>query len=191
MAIELVFESHSTTVDNEQGRATGWLPGKLSDQGRIQARDLGNRRRNDGIAAVFSSDLHRAVETVSIAFGGSEIQVLYDWRLRECDYGESNGMPAAELHRGRADHLDQPYPEGESWRQAVTRVGRFLGDLPLRWDGRRVLVVGHVATWWGLDHFIGGATLEDLAVQAVGWQAGRVYRLGGAAHLPHGDPQER
>jgi broad specificity phosphatase PhoE len=74
VAIELVFESHSTTVDNEQGRATGWLPGKLSDQGRIQARDLGNRRRDDGIAAVFSSDLHRAVETASIAFGGSEVQ---------------------------------------------------------------------------------------------------------------------
>ncbi len=68
--------------------------------------------------------------------------MLYDWRLRECDYGRNNGMPAAELHRGRAEHLDQPYPEGESWRQAVTRVGRFLGDLPLRWDGRRVLVVG-------------------------------------------------
>lgn len=41
MAIELVFESHSTTLDNEQGRATGWLPGQLSVQGRMQARDLG------------------------------------------------------------------------------------------------------------------------------------------------------
>ena len=182
MAIELVFESHSTTVDNEQGRATGWLPGKLSDQGRIQARDLGNRRRDDGIAAVFSSDLHRAMETVSIAFGGSEVPVLYDWRLRECDYGQSNGMPAAELRRGRAEHLDQPYPEGESWRQAVTRVGRFLGDLPLRWDGRRVLVVGHVATWWGLDHFIGGATLEDLAVQDVAWRARTVLPARLALH---------
>jgi hypothetical protein len=25
VAIELVFETHSTTEDNEQGRATGWL----------------------------------------------------------------------------------------------------------------------------------------------------------------------
>jgi predicted component of type VI protein secretion system len=24
VAIELVFETHSTTVDNEQGHATGW-----------------------------------------------------------------------------------------------------------------------------------------------------------------------
>ena len=177
MAIELVFESHSTTVDNEQGRAAGWLPGTLSGQGRMQARELGIRRRNDGIAAVFCSDLNRAVETASIAFGGSGVPVLYDWRLRECDYGQCNGMPTADVHHRRREHLDEPYPRGESWRQAVARVGRFLGDLPLRWEGRRVLVVGHAATWWGLDHFIGGGTLEDLAIQDHGWREGREYRL--------------
>ena len=47
MAIELVFETHSTTVDNEEGRATGWQPGRLSEQGRAQARQLGQRRRRD------------------------------------------------------------------------------------------------------------------------------------------------
>jgi alpha-ribazole phosphatase/probable phosphoglycerate mutase len=34
VAIEVVFETHSTTVDNEEGRATGWLPGQLSGRGR-------------------------------------------------------------------------------------------------------------------------------------------------------------
>jgi len=81
------------------------------------------------------------------------IPVLYDWRLRECDYGQRNGMPVAELHAGRREHLDRPYPGGESWRQAAARVGRFLADLPLRWNGQRILVIGHVATRWGLDHF--------------------------------------
>lgn len=178
VAISIVFESHSTTVDNERGRATGWLPGKLSEPGRRQARDLGSRRRSEGIAAVFSSDLSRAAETVSIAFGGSGIPVLYDWRLRECDYGQCNGMSAAEVHGSRPEHLDQPYPGGESWRQAIARVGRFLDDLPLRWEDQRILVVGHIATRWGLEHFIGGATLEDLAEQSLSWREGWEYRLG-------------
>ncbi len=177
MAIEVVFETHSTTEDNERGRATGWLPGRLSEQGRAQARQLGQRRAGDRIAAVFSSDLARAAETVSLAFAGSAIPVFYDWRLRECDYGQRNGMPAAELHAGRSEHLDLPYPGGESWRQAVARVGRFLGDLPLRWEGQRVLLIGHVATRWGLDHFIGGAALEDLAEQDFAWQEGWEYLL--------------
>ena len=148
----------------------------MSEQGRVQAGDLGRRRRDDGIAAIFSSDLGRAVETVSIAFDGSGIPVLLDWRLRECDYGQRTGMPLAEMHR--REHLDEAYPGGESWRQAAARVGRFLGDLPLRWEGQRVLVIGHVATWWGLDHFVGGTRLEDLAAADFAWQPGWVYRLG-------------
>jgi 2,3-bisphosphoglycerate-dependent phosphoglycerate mutase len=178
VAIQLVFETHSPTVDNEQGRATGWLPGRLSERGRVQARRLGDRRRDDGISAVFSSDLARATETAAVALGTSGIPVLHDWRLRECDYGARNGMPAAEMHASRREHLDRPYPGGESWRQAVARVGRFLDDLPLRWDGQRVLVIGHVATRWGLDHFIHGATLEDLLEEDFAWQGGWEYRLG-------------
>jgi hypothetical protein len=34
------------------------------------------------------------------------------------------------------------------------------------------------ATWWGLEHFIGGATLEDLAGQDLARREGREYRLG-------------
>ena len=177
VGIELVFETHSTTEDNEQGRATGWLPGRLSERGRLQARELGRRRAGDGITAVFSSDLARAAETASVAFGDSPVPVLLDWRLRECDYGRRNGMPAAELHAGRRRHLDQPYPAGESWRQAVTRVSRFLADLPLRWSGQRILVIGHVATRWGLDHVIDGMPLGDLAGQPFGWQPGWEYLL--------------
>jgi broad specificity phosphatase PhoE len=177
VAIEIVFETHSLTVDNELGRATGWLPGELSGQGRALAAELGRRRRDDQIAAVFASDLARAAQTASIAFDASGIPMLLDWRLRECDYGERNGMPAAELHRGRRDHLNVPYPGGESWRQAIARVGRFLEDLPLRWDGQRVLLIGHVATRWGLDHHLNGASLEDLAEQDFAWREGWEYRL--------------
>jgi 2,3-bisphosphoglycerate-dependent phosphoglycerate mutase len=177
VAIELVYETHSTTVDNEQGRATGWLPGQLSEQGLVQARQLGLRRAHDGIAAVFSSDLARAAETAAVAFAGLTIPVLHDWRLRECDYGQRNGMPVADLHAGRRAHLDRPYPGGESWRQAVDRVGRFLADLPVLWGGQRVLVIGHVATRWGLDHFIDGVRLEDLVDQDFAWQEGWEYLL--------------
>ena len=58
----LCFETHSTTVDNERGRATGWLPGELSRHGRTQAQQLGQRRRDVWVAAVFCSDLARATK---------------------------------------------------------------------------------------------------------------------------------
>lgn len=186
MSTEIVFETHSWSEDNDQGIATGWMPGRLSPRGRILAEQLGERRRHDGIAAVFTSDLRRAAETADIAFAGSSIPVLHDWRLRECDYGDYNGMPAAELHEHRDRYLDEPYPGGESWRQAVSRVGRFLDDLPLRWGDQRVLIIGHVATRWALDHLLNQVPLETLISADFAWREGWEYRVGG----PH-DRQDR
>jgi broad specificity phosphatase PhoE len=100
--IEIVLETHSTSEDNEAGRATGWLPGRLSERGRTQARELGDRRRTSGI----------------------------------------------------------------------------LDDLAPRWQGRRVLIIGHGATRWSLDHFVRGIPLEDLVAEDFAWQPGWEYRVG-------------
>src|SRR6185312_1979193 len=129
MSIEIVFETHAWSTDNERGFATGWLPGELAEAGRVQARELGERRRGTGLAAVFCSDLHRAVQTAEVAFADQGFQappLLLDWRLRECDYGRLNGAPVAEVHGDRAAYLTEPYPGGESWQQAVDRVAGLL-----------------------------------------------------------------
>lgn len=177
MVVQIVFETHQTTEDNEAGRATGWLPGRLSVLGRRQAAELGERRRNDGLDVVFSSDLARSIETVDVAFARSDIPVLLDWRLRECDYGELNGMPREHVHTDRLAQLATPFPGGESWQQAVARVGRFLADLAPRWDGARVLIVGHVATQIGLDHHLGGIALSEAVSADFAWQPGWEYFL--------------
>jgi broad specificity phosphatase PhoE len=172
----VVFETHSTSVDNERGIATGWLPGELSAAGRAQARELGARRRDDGLAAVYTSDLRRAVETAQIAFAGTAVPVHADARLRECDYGELNGRPREQLDAVRAEHVDVPWPGGESWRGAVTRVAGFYDELRRRHDGDRVLVIGHVATRWALDH-LRGVPLEQLVVAPFDWRPGWEYVL--------------
>jgi broad specificity phosphatase PhoE len=148
MSVELVYETHSLTTDNENGVATGWLDGLLSEAGKQLAARLGERRRDDSLAAVFTSDLRRAVETVEIAFVGSDVPVFQDPRLRECDYGLLNGMPVSRLVEERLGHIEEPWPEGESYRQVVERVANFLDELPLRWEGTTVLVIGHSATQW-------------------------------------------
>src|ERR1051326_2472022 len=112
--MQLVYETHSISVDNERGIATGWLPGELSAEGRRLAQELGRRRRDDGIACVFTSDLRRAVETAEIAFAGTEIEIRQDTRLRECNYGELNGAPVQQLDP-RSRFVDEPYPGGESY----------------------------------------------------------------------------
>lgn len=177
MPIAIVYETHALTEDNENGISTGWLPGRLSVAGREGAVALGRRRADDGFAAVFSSDLARSIETATLAFGGSSIPILYDWRLRECDYGRLNGTNAAELRRTQTEYLDRPYPGGESWRQAVNRAAGFLDDLPSRWSDSRVLVIGHVATYRALEHVLNGVSLSTLLRTPFEWREGWEYEL--------------
>ena len=174
MPVEIIFETHSVTEDNERGIATGWLPGRLSDRGRSLARELGARRRDDGLAAVFTSDLARAVETAAIAFDGSGPAVRADRRLRECDYGALNGAPVGRL-APRSRFIAAPFPGGESYLEVVARMRTFVGDLA-PYDGGRVLLVGHSATRWALEHMLLGRALEELVDAPFVWQPGWRYR---------------
>jgi broad specificity phosphatase PhoE len=189
VSVEIVFETHSASLDNERGVATGWLDGCLSEAGKRLAKELGARRRYDNIKAVFTSDLGRAVETAEIAFGGTDIPIYPERRLRECNYGAMNGLPRVQLEAEGRRGIDKQYPDGESWRQAVERVTGFLAELAHAHDGQRVVVIGHMATWYALECAANGAALEDVFYAPFQWKEGWLYVLpterpcGGGIHI--------
>ena len=132
-----MFETHSISEDNEAGpRERVDARPVVGDRVGSSRVELGARRRDNGIHTVFSSDLHRALETAVLAFEGLPFPILLDWRLRECDYGDLHARyPRANCTCDRARYLDEPYPNGESWRRGSrARSGRFLTDLPTRWE---------------------------------------------------------
>ncbi|MEZ4562016.1 MAG: histidine phosphatase family protein [Thermomicrobiales bacterium] len=175
MAVEIIYETHQTSTDNEAGIATGWLPGELSALGRTQAVELGERRRHDGIVAVFTSDLRRAVETAEIAFGSTDIPIIRDVRLRECNYGDLNGAPVARIAAERANRVTTPFPGGQSYEDVVHATESFLRDLANEWEGARVVIIAHSANRWALQVLLEGARLEDLVVAPFDWQPGWFY----------------
>lgn len=177
MTITLVNETHSTTLDNEAGIATGWLPGELSEEGQRQAAALGHRRRNDGIDLVVTSDLARAVETTRVALGDSGIPVREDARLRECNYGDLNGSPVEQL-RPRAAYISSPFPGGESYGDVVKRTADLLEELAATvTDGSRVLLVSHSANRWALAFLLDGLALERQVDAPLQWRGGWEYSL--------------
>lgn len=67
--VTIVFESHSTSLDNENHLSSGWNDVELSKLGIQQAKDLGKRRMDEKFDAIFCSDLQRSYKTAEIAFG--------------------------------------------------------------------------------------------------------------------------
>ncbi len=177
MAVSIVYETHSTTLDNERGIATGWLPGELSEAGRQNAAELGRRRRNDGIDVVISSDLARAVETARIAFEGTGIPLLQDARLRECNYGDLNGARRELVHADHAARVENPFPGGQSYRDVVDQTRDLLRDLSRDYERKRVLLVAHSANRWALQHLLEGVPLAQAVVAPFEWREGWEYTL--------------
>ena len=175
--IEIVFETHSTTTDNERWVASGWLDGQLSPLGQRQAKELGERREDDEIVAVFCSDLGRAAETARIAFGGRGAPdpprlAAARVQLRDAER-DCRGAARGRAHEARRRPVLR--------RRELHRRRRARAELsprhPSSYTDKRVAVIGHSATKWALDHILEGIPLEELVEGSFRWQPGWLYTL--------------
>ena len=174
--MKIYFVTHSTTTDNEAGVASGWKDVELSQFGIRQARELGNRFGDIKLDLICCSDLVRAVETVRVAFG-NRIPLIVDKRLREINYGDLNGKPVDIVDPMSKKRIDEPFPNGESYKQAIVRIHDFYRELKDNHKEKVILIVGHRATQFGLDTFVGDRTLEDCLSTPFMWQPYWEYNL--------------
>lgn len=174
---EIIFVTHSTSLDNERRLASGHADTPLSPLGRRQAAALGGRYRDTCLAAVVCSDLQRSYCTAEIAFAHRNIPIIKDPRLRECDYGEFTRHSTDLVERERPHRVTVPFPGGESYVEAVTRVRSLLEDLMGRYSDQRIMLIGHRATQYALEHWLNGVPLAQAVVAPFAWQPGWAYRL--------------
>lgn len=176
--VKIFFETHSTSLDNEKHLASGWNDVKLSSLGIKQAEDLGKRRKNEQFEAIFCSDLQRSYQTAEIAFG-KKFPIVKDKRLRECNYGDLTQHPSAEVDPQKVNHIIEPFPNGESYQGCSKRMKSFLDDLGQKYHGRdiSVLIIGHRATQYGLEHWIKGIPMDKVIPAPWSWQPGWEYQL--------------
>lgn len=175
--ITIIFEAHGTTIDNEEHRASGWSDVNLSLLGKKQAKELGERYKNDQFESIFCSDLIRSFKTAEIAFSDREFPIVKDERLRECNYGFLTNHPSEEVDRQKADRIKTPFPNGESYEHTVSRMKKFLEDIHKKYDDKKVMIIGHRATQYGLEHLILGKPLPEVVTADWKWQPGWEYLL--------------
>lgn len=175
--VTIVFETHSISEDNERGVASGWRDGRLSPRGRQFARELGRRRQAEAFEAIYASDLNRAVETATLAFGDTGIPIIKDARLRECNYGDMNGCDTSLLQGRRHSWIDTRFPRGQSYREVVRQMQLFLRELTEAHPSGKVLLIGHSATRWALEVLLTGKSLEALVDAPFNWQPGWMFEL--------------
>ncbi|MBT6034279.1 MAG: histidine phosphatase family protein [Candidatus Jacksonbacteria bacterium] len=174
--VEIVFEAHSTSLDNETGNASGHFDVALSDLGKTQAKELGERRKNEHFDAIFCSDLQRSYKTAEIAFG-DKFRIIKDARLRECDYGELTQAKKERVDKEKPLRITEPFPSGESYTDCGVRMKSFLDELKKNYQNKKVLIIGHRATQYGLENSIKGVPMKEVVSAPWSWQPGWEYEL--------------
>lgn len=124
--MRLYLVRHGQTEWSRARRHTGRTDVLLNPAGEDEARELGVRLAAEHFDRVFSSPLHRAMDTAKLAgFGG---QAEPSDALLEFDYGEYEGLTTPEIRALRPgwDLFRDGCPGGETVEAVAERVRPLL-----------------------------------------------------------------
>lgn len=193
----LVLMRHGQSQWNLENRFTGFHDIDLSDLGREEAAQAGQRIKAGGIVFdhVFTSTLQRAYHTAQIALenagqGAIVPKMVKHEDLRERDYGDLTGLNKAEtaekygdeqVHIWRRSYDVNP-PGGESLQDVVEKRVRpyYTKNIkPLVDGGKNVLVAAHGNSLRALLIIIGAETPESINKAELGTGTPLVFEFEG------------
>jgi broad specificity phosphatase PhoE len=133
----VILTRHAQSVFNVRGVLNGdpSIPGGLTDEGRAQARRLGERLRGERIDLCVTTEFERTRETADIALADRDVPRLVVPDLGDPPNGELELRPYAEMVRWReANGPDVPLPgldrTERDYFETVARGFRQLAERP-------------------------------------------------------------
>jgi probable phosphoglycerate mutase len=147
--MQIFIIRHGETLENRNRIIQGHLPGKLTEVGRQQARDLGLKLLKYGqFDQIISSDLERAKQTaVLISKEIPPCKIRFEKQLRERCYGSLQGQPFFRLKRllveNKTDIRGLTIPEGEKYDDFESRILDFFRRLIAGKSCQKIILVTH------------------------------------------------
>ena len=174
MAVDIIYFVHGTTYDNASSKCSGWKQVELNELGKEQAINLG-KNTNYKFDILFTSDLNRAINSANLAW--PEISSIQDERLRECNYGDYDGEDKHLVVY--EDHIDNPFPNGESLKDVEKRMRDFVTFLKENYEDKTVGIVAHRAPQLALEVITKNISWEEAIEKdwrkQKAWQPGWKY----------------
>ncbi|MGQ0792588.1 MAG: histidine phosphatase family protein [Deltaproteobacteria bacterium] len=149
--MNLILVRHGETEWNRLSRCQGFSDVELNDTGRLQAQALASSLRGETIAAVYSSDLIRAMDTARATAQYHNLPLNTDSDLREMNQGDLEGLTFVEIKERYAELLDAwrknpesvNLPGGESLGEVQARAWRAISKIYQKHPRQTVIAVSH------------------------------------------------
>lgn len=169
--VRILLARHGETVCNVEGRWQGQSDSPLTERGIAQSRELGRALIDEPIAAVYSSDLGRSMQTADEVATLLSLAVQPDMRLREIATGGFTGKTREEIdadypgvrHIWATAPSSMRLPEGgETLQEAQARALDFFTQRMPDHVGETIVVITHGAVGQAIVVNGMGGSVEDL-----------------------------
>ena len=163
------FARHGETVWNVENKICGMTDSPLTEKGRAQARELGEKLRTSGlrIDEILYSPLSRAVDTAMAIAEATGLPARCEPRLREQCFGKYEGTPRnGEKFRISKTCFADRYDGGESMLQLAQRIYNLLDELRDQQD-KTYLLVAHNGIARVVQSYFYDMTNEEYAAFGV------------------------
>ncbi|MGE6552525.1 phosphoserine phosphatase 1 [Bacillus mycoides] len=144
---------HGETEWNVAGRMQGRKNSALTENGMIQAKQLGERMKDLPLHAIYSSPSERTLHTAELIKGERDLPIIEDERFYEINMGIWEGQTIADLEMQYPEevHLfwNEPHlfqsTSGENFAAVHKRVIEGIHFLLEKHKGENILIVTHAA----------------------------------------------
>lgn len=148
---QVLLVRHGQTDWNATGLYHGQEDIPLNEVGRSQAVALADALRAEHFDRIVSSPLSRASDTAAAIAALRGLEVIVDDSLLEADAGDWTGLaePAIfaahpDYARARIERRDYRLSEtGETTLECARRIASGVRRIAERYQGQRILIVGH------------------------------------------------
>jgi len=178
---DLFVIRHGKTPLNFEGRALGASDPDLSEEGRMEVKELVYHLRDNDVSpqTIYTSPLKRSRETAEIlqeSLGGNLIE---DPLLREVDYGSYEGGSRETLREIDYGYNIQKMKEGqgETVEEVEKRASAFLRNI-LDTNDNSILVITHAFTASVITQLMMNVPRTFDTIQALPTASYNYFRVG-------------
>jgi 2,3-bisphosphoglycerate-dependent phosphoglycerate mutase len=137
MAKLFVFR-HGQTTDNLEMIFSGFRQSDLTLNGIAEAKQIGEKLKNEKVTKAYQSDLVRSQHTLQLVLNPwhKNTEIITDIRIKERDYGDLTGTSKTEVENQSPEQFklwhrsyEVTPPNGESLLAVEQRVLSFLSEV--------------------------------------------------------------
>lgn len=189
--MKLLLARHGETDWNTKSWIQGSTDIPLNERGKEQAKQLGSRILNDGMALsrIYTSGLKRARQTAAIVSYMAEVPYMVEPGLEEMNLGSWEGRTWKQVQKVYVKEYENwknnrrytRTPQGESYQDLLDRLVPALVRIVER-EEKDVLVVTHSACIMTLFSYLYETPFEDM-VKNYHTKNAHIYELEGRVLL--------